>query len=41
VTVTRNNVSRSGVVDCRWDGGGANVLGENNCGTQQPAGAFD
>jgi len=40
-TVTRNNVSRSTAVDCRWDGAGANVLTNNNCGTQQPAGAFD
>ena len=41
VTVTRNNVSRSPIVDCRWDGAGANVLTNNNCGTQQPPGAFD
>jgi parallel beta-helix repeat protein len=41
VTVTRNNVSRSTIVDCRWDGDGVNVLTNNNCGTQDPAGAFD
>ena len=41
LTVTRNNVSRSPFIDCRWDGTGANVLTNNNCGTQQPPGAFD
>ena len=40
-TVTRNNVSRSTIVDCRWDGAGVNVLTGNSCGTQDPAGAFD
>lgn len=25
-------------MDCTWDGEGANVLGDNNCGTEQPAG---
>ena len=40
-TVTRNNVSRSTTLDCRWDTGGANVLTNNNCGTQNPAAAFD
>ena len=40
-TVTRNNVSRSTIVDCRWDGNGVNVLTGNNCGTQDPPGAFD
>jgi parallel beta-helix repeat protein len=41
MTVTRNNVSRSADVDCFWDGIGANVLDKNNCGTQDPPGAFD
>jgi parallel beta-helix repeat protein len=41
VTVTRNNVSRSPIVDCRWDGTGTNVLTNNSCVTQQPPGAFD
>ena len=40
-TVTRNNVSRSTTVDCRWDGNNVNVLTNNNCGTQDPPGAFD
>ena len=40
-TVNRNNVSRSATVDCRWDTSGVNVLTGNNCGTQDPAGAFD
>ena len=40
-TVTRNNVSGSTTVDCHWDGSNVNVLTNNNCGTQDPAGAFD
>ena len=40
-TVTRNNVSGSTTVDCRWDGSNVNALTNNNCGTQDPAGAFD
>ena len=41
VTVTRNNAFRNTTIDCRWDGIETNVLTNNNCGTQQPAGAFD
>jgi parallel beta-helix repeat protein len=41
VTVTRNNASRSPIVDCRSDGTGTNVLTNNSCVTQQPANAFD
>jgi parallel beta-helix repeat protein len=41
VTVTRNNVSRSSIVDCRWDGFGTNVLTKNSCGTQDSTDPFD
>jgi hypothetical protein len=41
VTVTRNNVSRNTTIDCRWDGIEPNILTDNSCGTQDPAGAFD
>jgi parallel beta-helix repeat protein len=39
--VTGNTVARDSLVDCRWDGSGVNVLADNDCGSQSPAGAFD
>jgi hypothetical protein len=41
VTIRRNNVSRSGTIDCRWVGGGSNTFEDNNCTTEEPPGAWD
>jgi parallel beta-helix repeat protein len=40
-TLTRNNVSRSGTVDCLWDGSGTHTFLNNSCKTEVPAGAWD
>jgi parallel beta-helix repeat protein len=40
-TVSQNAASRNGVVDCSWDGLGANVFERNACGVEVPAGAWD
>jgi parallel beta-helix repeat protein len=37
----RNNVTRSTVVDCRWDGTGSQTFTANACGTEIPPGAWD
>jgi hypothetical protein len=39
--ISRNNVSRSATVDCRWDGAGPHTFVDNSCGTGIPAGAWD
>ena len=40
-TLTRNYVTRSTTVDCRWDGGGTHTFLTNTCTTEIPAGAWD
>lgn len=40
-TLTRNVVSRSTTVDCRWDGSGTHTFLNNSCKTESPAGAWD
>jgi parallel beta-helix repeat protein len=40
-TVSQNAAHRNGVVDCSWDGLGANVFERDACGVELPAGAWD
>jgi parallel beta-helix repeat protein len=39
--IQRNNVSRSGFLDCVWDGQGSHAFVANACGSETPAGAWD
>ena len=40
-TIVQNIATRNGVVDCSWDGVGANVFERNACGVELPLGACD
>lgn len=39
--ITRNNVSRSSAIDCRWDGTGTRRFLDNVCRSEIPPGAWD
>ena len=40
-TIVQNVADRNGIVDCSWDGAGANVFRRNACGVETPPGAWD